>query len=82
MRHVAAERRIDVIRESGIAHAWHAVADHAHARVCWQVQPEVDRVEERYGRTKGVASDDDRRRVVPVKKGEHRSEDRLRRPFD
>ena len=59
VRHVPAERRVDVIRKGGVAHARQAEADHAHARARWQVQSEVDCVEERDGRAKGVANDDD-----------------------
>jgi hypothetical protein len=42
MRQAATVHHVDVIRESGIANARHAVADHAYARALWQVKREVD----------------------------------------
>ena len=47
VRHATAVRRVDVVRERLVAHAWHAVPDHAHVRAGWEVQREVDGVEER-----------------------------------
>ncbi len=42
VRQVAIVRRVDVIRERGVAYLRHAVGDCAHARARWQVQREVD----------------------------------------
>ena len=81
VRHVSAERRVDVICECVVAHARHAVADHAHARVRWQVQREVDRIKERKCRAKGVARHENGCRAVLVDKGEYRREDRRGRPL-
>ena len=81
VRHVAAERRVDVICESGVAHARHAVADQVHARPRWQVQREVDRIKERKCRAKGVARYENGCRAVLVDKSEYRREDRRGRPL-
>jgi hypothetical protein len=81
VRQVPAERRVNVIRKGGVAYARQAVGDRSQARARWKVQREVDRLEEREGRSEGVACYDNGRSAVLFEEGEHRREDSFGRPL-